>query len=103
MVVMKKLLSAIKHMHANGIVHRDIKLENILLTSEGEIKIIDFGLSKKQTDCTLFNSRCGTPYYIAPEVISQSAVYTEKSDAWACGVTFYTMLAGHYPFFHDDF
>lgn len=68
--IMKKLLRAINHCHASGVVHRDIKPENIMYGKDGEIKLIDFGLSKtvagKHTQLTTI---AGTPYYMAPEVI----------------------------------
>jgi len=68
--IMKKLLRAINHCHASGVVHRDIKPENIMYGKDGEIKLIDFGLSKtvagKHNQLTTI---AGTPYYMAPEVI----------------------------------
>jgi serine/threonine protein kinase len=68
--IMKKLLRAINHCHASGVVHRDIKPENVMYGKDGEIKLIDFGLSKtvsgKHTQLTTI---AGTPYYMAPEVI----------------------------------
>jgi serine/threonine protein kinase len=68
--IMKRLLRAINHCHASGVVHRDIKPENIMYGKDGEIKLIDFGLSRtvanKNTQLTTI---AGTPYYMAPEVI----------------------------------
>lgn len=66
---MHKLLSACNHMHAQGVVHRDIKPENIMLTSSDEIKLIDFGLSKRMSHNVKLHTMAGTPYYIAPEVL----------------------------------
>ncbi len=71
---MKRLLSAIKHMHDRKIIHRDIKLENILLKSKDndyEIKLADFGLSTTLDNIELFK-KCGTPGYVAPEILSNS-------------------------------
>ena len=67
---MKKLFGALAHMHALNIAHRDIKPENIMLSEKDEIKLIDFGLSKQQKKKeTLMKTVCGTPYYMAPEVL----------------------------------
>ena len=102
--IIKQTLSAIKHIHKRGICHRDLKLENIMLTStacsskDPFIKVIDFGLSKyfKQDDCHLMVSKTGTPYYMAPEVLQGK--YDEMCDMWSIGVVAYSMLAGYPPF-----
>ena len=112
--IFKQIMSAIAYCHEKGIVHRDMKLENILFSTESEdspIKIIDFGLSvllgKKDvkenevTDLKKYGfkrmtTKVGTIYYISPEVIKGN--YDEKCDIWACGVILYTLLAGYPPF-----
>jgi serine/threonine protein kinase len=67
---MLKLLRAVSHCHASGVVHRDIKPENIMIGVNDEIKLIDFGLSKAQHGSKRnLTTMCGTPYYMAPEVI----------------------------------
>ena len=66
---MKKLFSALNHMHAQGVVHRDIKPENIMLSKNDELKLIDFGLSKRQQGSKKLKTIAGTPYYMAPEVL----------------------------------
>ena len=66
---LRKLLSACNHMHSQGVVHRDIKPENIMLSKEGEIKLIDFGLSQRTQGNKKLKSIAGTPYYMAPEVL----------------------------------
>ena len=97
---MRKLFSACNHMHAQGVVHRDIKPENIMMTKQGELKLIDFGLSqrqnKKQNDV---NSIAGTPYYMAPEVLEGR--FDSKSDIWSLGVIFYVFMCGYLPFQGD--
>ena len=70
-LIFKQLVAGVKYMHDIGIVHRDLKLENLLLAKKGDIrsiKIADFGLAKKQAQAQL-STICGTPQYVAPEVI----------------------------------
>ena len=68
--IMNKLLKAVNHCHATGIAHRDIKPENIMYGKDGEIKLIDFGLSKMFTkNNSSMNTIAGTPFYMAPEVL----------------------------------
>ena len=94
-VIMKKLLQTVEFLHENHIMHKDIKPKKILVTSNGEIKLIDFGLSKWQSWGTHYTTT-GTPYYLAPEVLS--GVNTSKSDIWSLGVLLYCLLSGTLPF-----
>ncbi len=94
-----KVVSALIYCHSKGISHRDIKPENILFeheTNEGEIKIIDFGLSKKYHQQEKMQTVLGTPYYVAPEVLQGS--YDERCDIWSVGAFIYIMLTGEPPF-----
>jgi len=94
-----KVLSALVYCHSKGICHRDIKPENILFeheSNEGEIKLIDFGLSRKYNDQEKMQTVLGTPYYVAPEVLQGS--YNEKCDIWSVGAFMYIMLTGEPPF-----
>ena len=90
--IMKKLLRAINHCHASGVVHRDIKPENVMYGKDGEIKLIDFGLSKtvsgKHTQLTTI---AGTPYYMAPEVMCGHN-HTFAVDYFAMGVFGYELM-----------
>mmetsp|Transcript_11972 Transcript_11972/g.13610 ORF Transcript_11972/g.13610 Transcript_11972/m.13610 type:complete len:248 (-) Transcript_11972:598-1341(-) len=95
--IAQQLLRAINHCHAHKITHRDIKLENIIVNDYGECKLIDFGLSKTATSEQILKSMAGTPYYMAPEILT-SRNYDEKVDIWSLGVVFYTMLCGYRPF-----
>ena len=93
---MKKLFSALNHIHAKGIIHRDIKPENIMITATDEIKIIDFGLSKRYKKGEKLHNVAGTPYYMAPEVLEGD--YDNKCDVWSLGVLLYVLMSGYLPF-----
>lgn len=100
----KQLISAISFCHSRGVYHRDLKPENLLLDDEGNLKVSDFGLSAlaetKRQDGLLHTS-CGTPAYVAPEVIVQQGYDGAKADIWSCGVVLFVLLAGFLPF-HDS-
>jgi calcium-dependent protein kinase len=101
-VTMNKLFSAMTYVHLKGIVHRDVKPENILYTSstvDADIRIIDFGLSRKLSLNEL-QSTVGTPVYLAPEMISGR--YGFECDNWSLGCIMYIMLSGEPPFFAEN-
>ena len=94
-----KVLLAIAHCHSRGITYRDLKPENILfesLKSDAEIKLIDFGLSRKYAKDEKMHTILGTPYYVAPEVLKGE--YDEKCDIWSIGAITYLRLYGDPPF-----
>lgn len=94
----KQILSGLSYCHQNRIVHRDIKPENLLFDSSGSnprIKIIDFGVSTKFSKDYFLDKKCGTCYYIAPEIIKGR--YNEKVDIWSLGVVLYVMFTGRPP------
>ena len=97
--VIAQMARAIAAAHAAGIVHRDIKPANVILTTRGEVKLLDFGIAKLpgQTALTRTGTTLGTIAYMAPEQIGGQAA-DERSDAWALGVVLYEMLAGGLPF-----
>ena len=97
--IIVKVLLAIAHCHNRGVTHRDLKPENILFDSmkpEADIKLIDFGLSRKYDKEQKMHSILGTPYYVAPEVLKGE--YDEKCDIWSIGAVTYLLLCGEPPF-----
>jgi tRNA A-37 threonylcarbamoyl transferase component Bud32 len=88
-VAMKQLLDGLYHIHSKSILHRDIKLDNILLTSSGEIKICDFGVSKIMVKGKKIKEQCGTPAYIAPEILRDEGYEGFEVDIWSAGGTFF--------------
>lgn len=96
--IMKQLVEAVRYCHEHGIVHRDIKLENILIDSNYKIKLTDFGLCGiKTTPSDIFSQSLGTVRYTAPEMLEGNG-YNESIDIWGIGVVFFTLLTGSYPF-----
>ncbi|KAG9455218.1 hypothetical protein H6P81_008122 [Aristolochia fimbriata] len=100
----QQLLDAVDFCHSRGVYHRDLKPENLLLDENGNLKVSDFGLSaladSKRQD-GLLHTTCGTPAYVAPEVISRKGYDGAKADIWSCGVILFVLLAGYLPF-HDS-
>lgn len=88
------MLMATKYLHDNGITHRDLKPENILLSGKSNrclIKVTDFGLSKIVSENTMLRTFCGTPTYLAPEILTTAGAgtYTPAIDIWSLGVILY--------------
>ena len=98
--VIDQILSAVEYLHANGIVHRDIKLENFLIDANDNVKIADFGLSAKlKYRDERKHTVCGTPNYISPELLTNAKKgISFEADIWAVGVSTYAMLTGKLPF-----
>ncbi|KAK7200236.1 serine/threonine-protein kinase [Novymonas esmeraldas] len=93
-----QICMALKYLHDNHILHRDLKTANIFLTSKNVVKLGDFGISTiLQNTMACAKTVCGTPYYFSPE-LCQSKPYNNKSDVWALGVVFYETLTLHRPF-----
>ncbi|XP_042394746.1 CBL-interacting protein kinase 18-like isoform X2 [Zingiber officinale] len=97
----QQLISAVDFCHSRGVYHRDLKPENLLLDENENLKVSDFGLSalvdSKRQD-GLLHTTCGTPAYVAPEVIKGMGYDGAKADIWSCGVILFVFLAGYLPF-----
>ena len=98
--IYQQIISGIEYLHEIGIAHRDLKLENILLNRDKNIKIIDFGLSNKynKENGELLQSSCGSPCYAAPEMIKGIQYHGLDTDIWSSGILLYLMLCKSFPF-----
>jgi serine/threonine protein kinase len=98
-----EIVLALEHLHAQGVVYRDMKPENVLLDERGHLKLVDFGLAKENVQestvgCTSF---CGTPEYLAPEMLARTG-HGQAVDWWGLGMLVYEMLTGLPPWYTED-
>ncbi|XP_071193678.1 RAC-beta serine/threonine-protein kinase-like isoform X2 [Salvelinus alpinus] len=97
-----EIVSALEYLHSRDVVYRDLKLENLMLDNDGHVKITDFGLCKEGiTDGATMKTFCGTPEYLAPEVLEDND-YGRAVDWWGLGVVMYEMMCGRLPFYNQD-
>jgi len=103
--IVAQMINGVDYLHGEGIAHRDLKPENLLCSGDGEdgykpfrVVIADFGLSKIFDSGEALETSCGTPDYVAPEVITAEGSYDKSVDMWSCGVITYVLLCGFSPF-----
>ncbi|KAK9940957.1 hypothetical protein M0R45_017589 [Rubus argutus] len=97
----QQLISAVGYCHSRGVYHRDLKPENLLVDDSGNLKVSDFGLSAVTGQIRpdgLLHTLCGTPAYVAPEILTKKGYDGAKVDMWSCGVILYVLNAGYLPF-----
>jgi len=96
--IFEQISAGIEYCHSHNVIHRDIKMNNILIDDNQNIKIIDFGFSIVAASSQKLKAYCGTPAYMAPEVIMKESYYGKPADIWSLGVLLFTMLCGTFPF-----
>ncbi|KAL8748966.1 MAG: hypothetical protein Q9184_007000 [Pyrenodesmia sp. 2 TL-2023] len=102
MRLFRQIIAGLSYCHRFNICHRDLKPENILLDSNGNVKLVDFGMAVLQPADRALKTACGSPNYAAPEVIRGVGYRGDRADIWSCGVILYAMLAGCLPFDSHD-
>ena len=97
-VIFYQIASCVRYCHKLGIIHRDIKLDNILIDEHFNCKLCDFGVSRYQKYNEMINEQCGTPAYLAPEIVSEKGYKNFGADIWSLGVLLFSIVTGHMPF-----
>ncbi|ORX68707.1 Pkinase-domain-containing protein, partial [Linderina pennispora] len=101
--IMYGVLLALDYLHSSGIMHRDIKAANILVTQDGIVQLCDFGVARQVMQASAKSySFVGTPYWMAPEVIQNGRMYDFKADIWSLGITAYEITTGAPPYADED-
>lgn len=99
----RQIVSAVHYLHMNGIVHRDLKLENIVMDRKGNAMIADFGLANIFSKNNLLSTYCGSPLYASPEIVNGLPYTGPEVDCWSLGVLLFTLVYGAMPFDGSDF
>lgn len=101
--IFTQLVGAVSYIHSKSCVHRDLKLENVLLDKHGDVKLVDFGFTREYSGATSYlQTWCGTICYSAPEMVKGEKYAGEKVDVWSLGIILYALLCGELPFDDDD-
>ncbi|RCK54970.1 Serine/threonine-protein kinase KIC1 [Candida viswanathii] len=102
-IVVRELLFTLSAVHKLGVIHRDLKAANILISKEGNVQLCDFGVAAKLTsNSSKRTTMAGTPYWMAPEVIRTGDSYNSKADIWSLGITIYEIATGNPPYCDKD-
>ena len=96
--IFKQIFEAMNYLHCNSMAHRDIKLENILMTKDYGIKIIDFGFGMLNPDNKIQYFFCGTPNYMPPEIVEKKGYIGQRADLWSLGILIYKIYCADFPF-----
>lgn len=94
----RTIAKTLKYCHEQGVSHRDLKAENVLIGKEGRLKLIDFAFAFKGERGLKVDTYCGTPSYMAPEIFKKSPHCPRKADIWALGILAYKLMVGELPF-----
>ncbi|KAJ6382132.1 hypothetical protein OIU77_030731 [Salix suchowensis] len=96
--IFHQLIDAVDYCHTRGVYHRDLKPENLLLDGKGNLKVSDFGLSAFHKPASMLTTACGSPCYVAPELIANKGYEGAAADVWSCGIILFEILSGYLPF-----
>ena len=96
--IFRQIVEGLAYCHRQGIYHRDIKTENVMIDKNKKIRIIDFGFSVKSNPNTKLTLFCGTPNYMSPEIVLKREYLGGPSDSWALGVLLFVLTCGYFPF-----
>ncbi|KAI5959000.1 KIC1 [Candida pseudojiufengensis] len=102
-IIVRELLLTLSAVHKLGVIHRDLKAANVLISKEGNVQLCDFGVAAKiSANATKRTTMAGTPYWMAPEVIKTGESYNSKADIWSLGITVYEIATGNPPYGDKD-